>query len=137
MARKDDHLDTHSRGHRGCDVGGGHPEGGWVSADGSCGLRSLGDQERPGWAGIAGAGRGGGPQPQPHAPGFHTAPDSTVPDRWPPGPSRSSDKGPAQPGHRNEDSRTTCGPGKRASTILCYFSGTEPKVTRKNKCFNN
>lgn len=30
-----------------------------------------------------------------------------------------------------------CGPGKRASTILYYFSGTEPKVTRKNKCLNS
>lgn len=74
MARKDDHLETHSRGHRGCDVGGGHPEGGWVSADGSCGLRSLGDQERLGWAGIAGAGRGGVDHSPSHMPQGFTRP---------------------------------------------------------------
>lgn len=43
---EDGHLENHRRGRRGSDVGGGCPEAGWVSTDRSCGLKSLGDQER-------------------------------------------------------------------------------------------
>lgn len=64
-------------------------EAGWY-ADSSLWPQSLGDQER-----LGRAGRGVVLQPQPYASGFHRTipPQSTAPDRWPPGPPSSNDKG--------------------------------------------
>ena len=61
-------------GDAGAVCGGRYPEAGWLSADCSCSLKSLGDQERLGRAGIGvGVGRGY-PEPQPHPQSFTQPP---------------------------------------------------------------
>lgn len=56
VALQDGHLESGSRGTQEQCVGGGRPEAGWVSADCSRGLKSLGDQNRRGrnWGGVEG-----------------------------------------------------------------------------------
>lgn len=100
-----------------------------------CGLSHLGT--RRGWAGQ----EGGWSYSPSHVPRGFTGPSPLSPLlqvgglRTLPAPMTRAGKvlGPAQPGHRNEDIRTMCSPGNRASTISFYFVGIEPKVTRKNK----
>lgn len=54
VALQDGHLESGSRGTQEQCVAGGRPEAGWVSADCSRGLKSLGDQTRRGrnWGGV-------------------------------------------------------------------------------------